>query len=110
MEHSTFRFSSAAGDGGGYGYTTILFPLGRLAAAIEHYRLPHEIRPWPAHCRSWFDRESGFEHAHLEPRARDSAARHFCGGAVRVLERGTEFARCAVLICGRRDQGGVGGT
>src|SRR5437588_11957737 len=107
MEHSTFRFSSAAGDqtsaqgygwASGGGYNTVLFPLGRLAAAIEHYRLLHEIRHWPPHCRSWFDRESGFEHAHLEPRARDSAARHFCRGPVRVLERGTQFARCAVLI------------
>src|SRR6266404_52912 len=44
------------------------------------------------------DRESGFERTDAGAFCGDSASGNFCGCAVRVLERGTKFARRIVLV------------
>ena len=49
-------------------------------------------------CRTRLDSEPGFERADAGARCRDSAPRSFCRCGVRILERGTEFARRVVLV------------
>jgi hypothetical protein len=56
----------------------------------------HEIRRQRAFdCCSRVHGESGLERADAGARGGDPTVEHFCSGGMRVLERGTELARCS---------------
>src|SRR5437773_9331704 len=78
----------------------------RLSASeVSHFN-DFQARQRPSHRRSWIDAESGFERANLDARTRNPKAKDICRCTMRLLERGTEPARCAIFF--RRRDGARG--